>query len=78
MNKKMENVEDYGCMELKDLVDPKADEEMGVCSSYPFRHKASLQCAECKAKKLGNWTMQHLTLYTLFVGKIQCLRTYFF
>ena len=40
--------------------------ENWVCSSYPFRHQATLHCAERKAMNFGVWTMQHLKLQVLY------------
>ena len=52
----LENFEDQGCPEVQDLV----VEEFWICSSYPFRHKTILHCAERKAKLFINWLMRHL------------------
>ena len=62
LNKEVESFDDHGCPKTRDLVDHKADEQMWICSSYPFRHKATVHCAECKSKLLANWSMQHLKL----------------
>ena len=53
----VENLDDYGCPKIQDLV--KTD-NLWTCSSYPFRHKTRLHCAERKAKVYGEWVMQHL------------------
>ena len=53
----VENVHDYGCPKLQDLV--KTDSSW-ICSSYPFRHKTRLHCAERKTKVYGEWAMQQL------------------
>ena len=42
----VENLDDYGCPKVQDLV--KTD-SLWNCSSYPFRHKTKLHCAERKA-----------------------------
>ena len=47
-NKEVENLEDHGCPKVRDLV----DEEVWICSSYPFRHKTTIHCAERKANCL--------------------------
>ena len=52
-----ENLDDYGCSRIQDLV--KTDSLLS-CSSYPFRHKTRIHCAERKAKVYGEWAMQHL------------------
>ena len=57
LGKKVENMDDYGCPKIQDLV--KMD-SFWNCSSYPFRHKTRLHCAERKAKVYGEWAMQHL------------------
>ena len=59
MDKDVKNLDEYGCHEIRDLVDPKADEEIYICSNY--RHKTTLHCAEREAKLLGQWTIQHLS-----------------
>ena len=57
LGQNVENLDDYGCPKIQDLV--KTD-SLWICSSYPFRHKTRLHCAERKAKVYGEWTMQHL------------------
>ena len=52
----VENLDDYGCPKIQDLV----TNSLWNCSSYPFRHKTRLHCAERKAKVYGDWAMQHL------------------
>ena len=52
----VENLDDYGCPKYQDLV--KMD-SLWICSSYPFRHKTRLDCAERQAKVYGDWAMQH-------------------
>ena len=52
----VENLDDYGCPKIQDLV----TSSLWNCSSYPFRHKTRLHCAERKAKVYGDWAMQHL------------------
>ena len=53
----VQNLDDYGCPKIQDLV--KTDSSW-ICSSYLFRHKTRLHCAEMKAKVYGEWAMQHL------------------
>ena len=53
----VENLDDYGCPKIQDLV--KTD-SLWICSSYLFRHKTRLRCAERKAKVYGEWAMQRL------------------
>ena len=57
LGQNVENLDDYGCPKIHDLV--KTD-SLWICSSYPFRHKTKLHCAERKAKVYGEWVMQHL------------------
>ena len=61
LNKEVEDLEYHGCPKVQDLV----DEEIGICSCYPLRHKTTLHCAESKAKLFGNWIMRHLMLHSL-------------
>ena len=53
----VENLDNYGCPRIQDLV--KTD-SFWICSSYIFRHKTRLLCAEKKADVYGDWAMQHL------------------
>ena len=53
----VENLDDYGCPKIQDLV--KTDSSW-IRSSYLFRHKLRLHCAESEAKVYGDWAMQHL------------------
>ena len=57
LGRKVENLDDYGCPKIQHLV--KTDSSWN-CSSYPFRYKSRLHCAERKAKVYGDWAMQHL------------------
>ena len=57
LGQNVENLDDYGCPKIQDLV--KTDSLL-ICSSYPFRHKTRIHCAERKAKVYGEWAMQHL------------------
>ena len=57
LGQNLEKLDDYGCPKIQDLV--KMDSSW-ICSSYPFRHKTRLHCAEIKAKVYGEWAMQHL------------------
>ena len=52
-----EILDDYGCPKIQDLV--KTDSSW-ICSSYLFRHKTRLHCAERKAKVYRDWARQHL------------------
>ena len=57
LGRNVENLDDYGFPKIQDLV--KTDSSW-ICSSYPFRHKTRLHCAERKAKVYGDWAMQNL------------------
>ena len=57
LGRNVENLDDFGCPRNQDLV--KTDSSW-ICSSYLFRHKTRLHCAERKAKVYGDWAMQHL------------------
>ena len=50
LRQNVENLDDYGCPKIQDLV--KTD-SLWFCSSYSFRHKTRLDCAERKAKVYG-------------------------
>ena len=41
------------------------DEEIGICSSNPFRQKTTLHYAERKAKLFDNWIKRQLMLESL-------------
>ena len=57
LGQNVENLDDYGCPKTQDLV--KTD-SLWIYSSYPFRNKTRLHCAEKKAKVYGERAMQHL------------------
>ena len=57
LGQNVKNLDDYACPKIQDLV--KTD-SLWNCSSYLFRHKTRLHCAERKAKVYGDWVMQHL------------------
>ena len=61
LGQNVESFDDYGCPEVQGLV--KTD-SLWICSSYIFRHKARLHCAERKAKVYGEWAMQHFKFRT--------------
>ena len=56
LGQNVENLDDCGCPKIQDLVTNSS----WMCSSYPFRHRTRLHCAERKAKVYGDWVMQHL------------------
>ena len=58
MDKEVENLKDHGSPKVHDL----SEEEVWICSSYPFRHKTTPHCAERRAKLFANWIMRHLML----------------
>ena len=47
LGQSVENLDYYSCPKIQDIV--KTD-SLWNCSSYPFRHKTRLHCAERKAK----------------------------
>ena len=57
LGQNVENLDDYGCPKIQDLVNTDSS---WICSSFLFRHKTRLHCAETKAKVYGQWAMQHL------------------
>ena len=57
LGQNVENLDDYVCPKNKDLVKTHSS---WICSSYSFRHKTRLHCAERKAKVYGDRAMQHL------------------
>ena len=48
IDKEVENLDDHDWPKDQDLV-----EEEWICSNYPFRHKTTLHCGECKVKLFG-------------------------
>ena len=60
LGQRVENLDDYGCPKIQDPVGEVKADSSWICSSYPFRHKTRLHCAERKAKVYGDWVMQHL------------------
>ena len=58
----VENLDDYGCPKIQDLLGEGKTDSSWIRSSYPFRHKTRLHFAERKAKVYGDWAMQHSNL----------------
>ena len=66
-DKEVEDFDDYACPKVQDLI----DEEMWICSSYPFSYKTTLHYAEGKAEIFGNWIM-HLLKRLSFYHELYC------
>ena len=62
LGQNVENLDDYGCPKIQDLAGEGKVNSSWICSSYLFRHKTRLHCAERKAKVYGDWAMQPLNL----------------
>ena len=62
LGQNVENLDDYGCPKIQDLVGEAKTKSSWICSTYPLRHKTRLHCAGRKAKAYGDWAMQHLNL----------------
>ena len=62
LGQNVEKLDDYRCPKIQDLVGEGKAKSSWMCSSYPFRHKTRLHCAERKAKVYGDWATQHLDL----------------
>ena len=60
LGQNVENLADYGCPKIQDLIGEGKANSSCICSSYPYRHKTRPHCAERKAKVYGDWAMQHL------------------
>ena len=67
LGQKVENLDDFGCPKIQDLLGEGKANSSWICSSYLFRHKTMLHCAERKAKLYGGWALQPLNLYFLYV-----------
>ena len=64
LGQNVEILDDYGCPKIQGLVKTGSS---WICSSYLFRHKTRLHCAERKAKVHGEWAMQHLYFLYVFI-----------
>ena len=53
LGQNVENWDDYGCPKVQDLAGEGKLDSSWICSSYPYRHKTRLHCAERKAKVYG-------------------------
>ena len=60
LGQNVENLDDYGCPKIQDLVGEGKTTSLSICCSYPFRHKTRLHSAERKAEVYGDWAMPHL------------------
>ena len=73
LGRNVENLDDYGCPKIQELIRERKVNSSGICSSYLFRHKTRLHCAQRKAKVFGVWAMQHLN--SKFV-RVYCICVY--
>ena len=62
LGQNVENLDNHGGPKIQDLVGEGKTDSSWICSSYPFRKKTRLHCAERKAKVYEDWEMQHLNL----------------
>ena len=62
LEQNVENLDDYGCAKIQDPIGDGKASSSWIYSSYPFRHKTRLHCAERKAEVYGDWALQHLNL----------------
>ena len=62
LGQNVEKLDDYACPKIQNLVGEGKANNWWICSSYPFRRKTKLHCAERKAKVYGDWALQHLQL----------------
>ena len=67
LGQNLENLDDYGCPKIQDLVGAGKVDSSRICSSYHFRQKKRLHCAEREAKVYGEWAMQHLLILYVFI-----------
>ena len=58
----VEYLHDHGCPKIQELVGEEKTDSSWICSSYSFRDKTRLHCAERKARVYEEWAMQHLYL----------------
>ena len=54
LGQNVENLDDYGCPKIQDLVGEGKANSSWICCSYPFRHKTKLHSAEKKATVYGD------------------------
>ena len=71
----VENLDDYECPKIQDLVGEGKTDSSWICCSYPFQHKTKLHCSERKAKVYGEGALQHLDLKILYVFIVFVLTT---
>ena len=63
----VESLNDYGCPKYQDLVGEGKTSISCICSSYCFRQKTKFHCAERKAKVYGEWDLQVLLIFYVFI-----------
>ena len=73
LGQNVESLVDYGSSKVQDIVGERKTDSSWICSSYSFRHKTGLHCAEMKAKVFGECAMQHLQIFVL----VDCICVYF-
>ena len=62
LGQNVQNLDDYGLPKFQNLVGEGNLNSSLICSSYPFRRKTRLYCAERKTKVYGDWAMQFSNL----------------
>ena len=72
LGQNVESLDDYGCPKIQVLVGEGKTDSSWICSSYLFRHKPRLHCAERKAKVYGEGAMQHLKYFV----RVHCICVY--
>ena len=56
LGQNVENLDDYGCPKVQDLVRDGKTDKSWICYSYPFRHKT-----RCREESKGVWKMGYAT-----------------
>ena len=59
LGQNVETLDEYGCPKIQCLFREVKTDSSWICSSYPFRHKTRLHCAERKTKVYVESAMQH-------------------
>ena len=57
LGQNIENLDDCCCPKTQGLAGERKTDISWICSSYLFRHKRRLHCAERKTKVYGEWAM---------------------
>ena len=74
LGQNVENLDNYGCPKIQDLAREGKVKSSWICSSYLFRHKTRLHCAE---ESKGVWRLGNATFKFVNFVRVYCICVYY-